>query len=381
MAEMTRRERVMASAMGKSADRLPFFHWWRHSQIGWAERECRNRGMGMNWFRPPHAQQVHDVQVAERSATVSGRSVIRRTYTTPVGSVYEDEYRYPGTGQWHGSRSWQDVSPWTLSRLIKGPEDYAVVQYMVEHTEYVADYMPIEQAMDWLGEDGVVVAALPASPMQMLLIHWIGSEGGRAFYHLADYPELVNDLYQALSVSRESLYQIAARSPAPIVVWGENVDGQLVSPALFERYLMPEYEKQAEAVRAKGKLLAIHMDGSLASLKQLIARSPIDIIEAFLPPPMGNLALGEALAAWPDKAIWLGFPGGIYELGHEATRDYAIALLREAGTGERLAIAMSTENIVSNANLIALTSVLERARLPLTPESLDAVAPTGQGSP
>ena len=42
MAEMTRRERILASANKKQADRLPFFHWWRHMQTGWAERECRN---------------------------------------------------------------------------------------------------------------------------------------------------------------------------------------------------------------------------------------------------------------------------------------------------------------------------------------------------
>jgi hypothetical protein len=64
----------------------------------------------------------------------------------------------------------------------------------------------------------------------------------------------------------------------------------------------------------------------------------------------------------------------VYELGPGATRELAIDLLREAGDGERLAIAVSTENLVSNENLIALTSVLERASLPLTPESIGRVA-------
>ena len=374
VSEMTRRERAMASAIGQRADRLPFFHWWRHSQTGWAERECRNRGMGMNWARPPYVQCLHGVEIGERSVVVNGRPAIRRTYSTPVGSVYEDEHREPGTGQWHGNRSWRDVTPWLSSRLIKGPEDYPVVKYIVEHTEYVADYFPIEQAMDWLGEEGVVVAALPHSPMQMLMIDWVGSDAGRIFYHMADYPDLVDDLYRAISKSREPLYEIAARSPAPITFWGDNVDGQLVNPRLFEEYFMPEYEKQARVLHAQGRLLAVHMDGRLACLKKLIAGTPIDIIEALHPPPMGDLPLGEALAAWPDKAIWVGFPGGVYELGPQATREHAVSLLREASTGERLAISMSTENIVSNGNLLALVSVLEKARLPLTPELVDSIA-------
>ena len=374
MVEMTRRQRIMASALRQRPDRLPFFHWWRHSQVGWAERECRNRGMGMNWLRPPHVVRLHGVEVSEQRAIVEGRTVVRRTYTTPLGSVYEDEWREPGVGQWHADRSWRDVTPWLTSHLIKKPEDYAIVKYIVENTEYVADYFPIEQAMDWLGEEGVVLDALPHSPMQMLMIYWVGNQGGRIFYDLADYPDLVDDLCRAISKSREPLYEIAARSPAPISFCGDNIDGVLITPRLFEKYFMPEYEKQAAVLHKRGKLMSVHMDGRLASLKGLIAKTPIDIVEAFHPEPMGDLPLSETLAAWPDKAIWVGFPGSVYELGPRATRERALRLLAEAGSGDRVAVAMSTENIVSNANLLALTSVLEKAELPLNPDLIDAIA-------
>jgi hypothetical protein len=242
---------------------------------------------------------------------------------------------------------------------------------MVEHTEYIADYFPIEQAMDWLGDDGVVISALPHSPMQMLMIDWIGSERGRFFYHYADYPDLVEDLYRALCTSRAPLYEIAAQAPAPIVLCGDNVDGFLVSPKLFQEYFMPVYEEQAAALHRHGRLMAVHMDGRIGVLKDLIAATPIDIIEAFHPPPMGDLSLGQALALWPDKAIWVGFPGSVYALGSEATVDYALDLLREAGQGERLVIEMSTENLVSNEHLLMLTSVLEQADLPLTEEKIN----------
>ena len=363
MAEMTRRERILASARGERPDKLPFFHWWRHSQTGAVERECRNRGMGLNYERPPATSTMHGVDIVESRAVVGGLTVIRRTYSTPVGSVYEDEWREPGTGQWHGNRSWKDVTPWLTSRLIKGPDDYKVVKYMVENTEYIADYFPIEQAMDWLGDEGVVVAMLPHSPMQMLMIDWIGSEEGRFFYHMADYPELVEDLYHAISRSRQPLYKIAAESPAPITFWGDNVDGQLVTPSIFERYFMPEYEKQQAYLKPLGKILSVHFDGRLGVLKDLIARSAVDIVEAFHPFPMSDMHLDDALAAWPGKTIWVGFPASIYALGPDATREYAEDLVRRAAGSPRVAIAMSTENIVSNENLLAVTSVLEKATL------------------
>jgi hypothetical protein len=369
--EMTRRERIMAASRRQRADRLPFFHYWRHSQIGWAERECRNRGMGMSWCRPCAVQTMHGVEVTEQQVVSSSQTVVRRTYTTPVGTIWTEEKREPGVGQWHGQRSWRDVSPWQTARLIKGPEDYVVAKYIVEHTEYTADYFPIEQALDWLGEEGVVLCMLPHSPMQTLMIDWVGSEGGRFFYHHADYPDLIEELYEALCKSRGPLYEIAARSPAPIALCGDNIDGVLVTPKHFESYFMPVYEVQAERLHSSGKLMAVHMDGRLRTLKDLIARTPIDIVEAFHPPPMGDLPLGEALSLWVDKAIWLGYPGSVYALGVEATKQHTLGLLREAIPGDRLVFEMSTENLVSNENLLALTSVLEGAELPLTWERID----------
>jgi hypothetical protein len=209
--------------------------------------------------------------------------------------------------------------------------------------------------------------------MQMLMIDWVGSEEGRFFIHHARYPDLVEDLYRALSRSREAMYEIGARSPADIIWCGDNIDGVLVNPRLFEKYFMPEYEKMARICHQHGKLLASHMDGRVGVLKDLIARTPLDIIEALHPPPMGDLSIGEALKAWPDKVIWVGFPGNIYSMGPEATRKHALDLLKEVMPGDRVCLEASTENIVSNENLLTLTSVMEKADLPLTEEKIKKI--------
>ena len=44
---MNYRERILAASRGQRTDKMPFFHFWRHCQTGRAERECRNRGMGI----------------------------------------------------------------------------------------------------------------------------------------------------------------------------------------------------------------------------------------------------------------------------------------------------------------------------------------------
>jgi len=373
MTEMTRRERILAASRKQMTDRLPFLHWWRHMQIGWAERECRNRGMGLAWTRPSYGVKMNQVVVTEEKDPSREGGVIRITYHTPKGSVYMDEKREPGTFQWHADRSWKDVTPWALKRLIREPQDYEVMKFIVENTEYVPDYFPIEQVNDWLGEEGVSYATLPKTPMARIMIEWIGSEEGRFYIHHRKYRDKVDELYEAFCQSITPLYEIVAKSPADIIFCGENIEGLLISPPLFEKYFLPEYERMAKIFHAHGKLMAVHMDGRLNVLKELIARTPIDIIEAFHPPPMGDLPLGEALKVWKDKVIWMGFPGAIYELGPEEVKKYTFDLLKEIGTGERLVVAMSTENIVSNENMLALTSIFEKADLPLTPEKISRI--------
>ena len=373
MAEMTRRERILKVNNRERADKLPFLHNWRHMQTGWAEREARNRGMGISWARPSYVTRIHDVDISEQWLKKDGQTVYHRVFTTPVGTVYQDEMKAPGTGQWHGLRGWNDITPWCTARLIKEPEDYKVVKFIVEHTEYIADYYPLEQAKNWLGDEGVVMDIQPHQPMQTLMIDWVGSEGGRFFIHHAKYPDLVEELCQAISKSREPMYEIGARSPADLIWCGDNIDGVLVNPRLYEKYFLPEYEKMAWICHKHGKLLASHMDGRVGVLKDLIARTPLDIIEALHPPPMGDLSIGGALKAWPDKVIWVGFPGSVYAMGPKATKELALNLLRDTVPGERLCLEASTENIVSNENLLMLTSVLENAALPLTAEKIDRI--------
>jgi len=153
----------------------------------------------------------------------------------------------------------------------------------------------------------------------------------------------------------------------------DNVDGVLVNPKLFQKYLMPEYEKQAKVLHEHGKLMIVHMDGRVGVLKDLIAKTPIDIIEGLTAPPMGDLPIGEALSLWQDKVIWIGFPGSVLILGPDAVKKHALNLLREVGSGDRLIVELGTETLISNENLLLLTSILENADLPLTKEKIDRI--------
>jgi len=60
----------------------------------------------------------------------------------------------------------------------------------------------------------------------------------------------------------------------------------------------------------------------------------------------------------------------VYILGPEAVKKHALNLLGEVGSGDRLVIELCTEILLSDENLLLLTSVLENADLPLTKEKI-----------
>ncbi|TFH38964.1 MAG: hypothetical protein E4G96_09695, partial [Chrysiogenales bacterium] len=236
---MTFKQKITAASRGERAESLPFFHYWRHSSVGEAERECRNRGLGIGWIRPPHTTILHDVDVEETRAVVNGRSVIRTTFRTPLGSLYQDEVRDPGVYQWKMNRGWTGNTPLKTSHMVKTLDDYKILNHIIRNTEYKPDYFPIEQAMDWLGEDGIVLAGLTYSPMQSLLFEYVGCDGeGNIYLHQFDNPDVVEETYRTLCESREPLYEIAARSPADIVMCGDNIDSVIIPPDWFERFTL-----------------------------------------------------------------------------------------------------------------------------------------------
>ena len=101
----------------------------------------------LTWERPSHVEKIHGVEIHTVQKEVQGETIFRRTYKTPVGSIYDEFKNAPGTGAWKLNRGWRDITPWHVSRLIKQPEDYKVMKYIVENTEYAADYFPVEQAI------------------------------------------------------------------------------------------------------------------------------------------------------------------------------------------------------------------------------------------
>ena len=358
---MTPRERVLSLIHGDLPDKIPFAHCDRHFPRGRVEREARNRGLALLCYRPCYVESMSNVEVI----TKTEGNIMTRTYSTPAGSITERLKFGIGYGQAGYGRDWKGMVPRRVEYAVKKSEDYDVLRLIVENTHYEPDYYPIEDQTKRLGDDGIVVATLPYSPFQRLLINWVGP---RLYIHRIKQGETIDEICEILGRRyEEELFPIAADSPSEVVAYGDNIDSILVGPPIFERYHLPSYEDCARILHGKGKLLDIHMDGRLKDLSELISKSKLDIIEAFTLPPMGDLHINEALKIWKDKIIWINFPSSISTLmGPEDVKQYLKEQLELMVPGERLLLFASTENYLPEENLIAMTEIMENATLPLS---------------
>jgi len=136
---------------------------------------------------------------------------------------------------------------------------------------------------------------------------------------------------------------IVTRSPAEFVVIEGNIITDVVGPGRFEKNHLPYIEQGCRILHDSGKLASAHFDDNNRAMTVHIARTSLDIIESFTPPPDCDLGLAEALKAWPDKTVQINFPSSVHLQGAEAVIDTAKKLLAEAAPGIRFIVGVSED--------------------------------------
>lgn len=263
----------------------------------------RYRGMSMievyNDFRasPRYAHEVLGVELFK--STINPRKVkaasrfdgpTRTTaYETPLGTLRE-----ASTYGYH------------TEHPVKSPRDMKAVQYVLAHTDFRFDAHVFQVAERAFGERGVVQTYCPRSPLQRLIIDYMGLEN--TIYALDDYPNETQDLMRAIEAWDDQMYEVIGSSPLEILNFGENVDASIDSPRLFSEYLIPYYNRRVDQMHQKNKFCHIHMDGALKPLLPLIKETHFDGIEAATPLPQGDVTLEEIKEGLGDKILLDGIP-------------------------------------------------------------------------
>ena len=158
----------------------------------------------------------------------------------------------------------------------------------------------------------------------------------------SDHPDHFARLLEAQERFEERRLQLVADSPAEFIGFGW-LEG-LWGPEQFRKYELPFYQKWVPYLQSRGKICALHCDATrnLRAYAEVIAETGVDVVEAFTPPPVSDLSLAEARAAWGrNTVIWVNFPETIFWSGPEETKRYTIELLKSDAPGDALVIGFT----------------------------------------
>jgi len=223
MEKWTVHDRVVAILKGNKPDRLPFIDrlemWYEHHRwAGTLPEEFEGMsltgvhaavGMGQQKFVNPYGLRLRKVDMvyayegevfhretepvmehflcpwAPPLISTDKPGITLVEFITPTGTV---------SLKYEVSRSniHKGMEPYLREHLIKKEADYRIVEYILEHVEFVPQFEKIIKEQNELGDRGFVVPDINRIPFQQILLEFLGELP--LFYALYDSPSRVKRL-------------------------------------------------------------------------------------------------------------------------------------------------------------------------------------------
>ncbi len=323
---MTIKQRIQAVLHGENPDRVPYVPYDNLVPRGDFERELRNRGMGLCLRRGGIWSETTGVQIEYKTEGDISYTI----YHTPKGSVRTAVKTHVGRIS--------DGESIDAEWMIKEIADFEPVIYMVENAVYHTDYPGFLVNVRDIGSDGIVRFD-GMNPPYDGTAGYFSLEGWAQAQH--EWPQEFARLLAAVEAQADRIMPLVLESPGEFISMG-SLSG-IYGPRQYEQYVIPFYEKWMSRLRTAGKITSVHAHNSnLKAFVELVKRTQASVIEAFTPPPVGDLSLADARVAWgPEVVIWANFPETIFWLGKKQTYDYTVDLLKQDKQSRRLVIGMT----------------------------------------
>jgi len=365
---MTNRERLIAILEKRNPDRVPWIPrleiWYQARKFRgtlpekYASCSLREIERDLHIGTPARLGSVFRIEYLNIEVEHERRGQDQiTTYITPVGRV-NTVHRYSETLA-HGGI----VSPLQISHMIKGPDDYKVVEYIFAHAEVIPTYDAYIEYDNDIGSDGFPMVGIGPDPMYRILQVLIGFNN--AFFHLFDDRARVLHLYQVILEFTEKIQTIVLNSPALLIQHGEHFDSQMTPPKIYSEFMLPYFQTFAEKLHARGKYIACHADADTSHLLELIIDSGFDMAECFVTAPMVPLTLEDARKTLGTQVIiWGGIPSVILcdPITDDYFETYMLNLLRTIAPGNAFILGVA-DNVMAEAKLdriIHISNLVEK---------------------
>jgi len=340
---MTPRERMMAVFDGEEPDKIPVYAYYnkqiaKTSPGGW-HRRLSKRGLGtvgIAGFCTPVSEGTNpnlpEIGYSQTHYTEDGLKKFRHTFETPVGQI---------TGVLAANPLDTVVYiPHREEALVKEPSDWRVVNFIYKCVldKLRPNYNGILSIKKELGDSGIVAAKIEMTPWQRAWVEWASLE--RTVVDFLEQPEELQEYVEIQNRLHTRIAEFAADCPCRFINVFDNMT-DVISPKYYRSYCLPIYEMYSKQLEGTDKVLGVHMDGNLASLKDEIAETPCRMIESFTVPPAGNVSLSEARNDWPGKLISMNCPPHLHWAEPKEVRKGYESLVEEWGSKRGLILNRS----------------------------------------
>ena len=318
---MTYRERILAKLKGSDDPRpifLPDLTLWYefHEKNGTLPAPWSNltlsevaRDLGVPIWTYSATERILSPQVNVVTTENSGERVI--TAETSAGIL---------TARWIVG---PDGAMWQTEYPVKEAADLDAVLELAAARSYVIN-PDHDRLMAEVGNDGIVAIEIPRRPLSDLLHEYLGwDEGLMLFFEAGDK---ISEIVGILEETLQTFVQSLAHVPGELAYSLDNLDGQFISPKLYQGHMAASYRRTSELLHAHSKQFMVHIGGPIRHLAKPLADAGIDALEGIAGPPQGDLLpVDMRELVGPDCVLW----GGIAQdflLNTHAEKDFIDAV-------------------------------------------------------
>jgi hypothetical protein len=340
---MTPKQRFMAALSGEKSDQIPMTIWNNKLPDGELNNQLLELGVCVINKSSVWQRRLDGIQIEHRDEAAADGSTIRHTgYLTPAGKLTTVERLLPNT-------------IWIEKYLFSNPEDYDALEALIASRTYVPDFEQFMADDQKLADQSIARPTTIHSPMHELIYEFMGIENFSIEW--AEHRERLLHLCDVLKEDWRKRVELTAASPTKFAVIEGNTQLQVIGEERFLKYYFSNIEEACEILHLKGIYAGAHLDGNNRRLAPLIARTSLDFIESFTPPPDCDLSIAEARQVWNGKSLLVNFPSSVHLFGIEAIEMQVKEILKQAAPGEKFAIGVSED--VPNGGIETLVPLYE----------------------
>lgn len=199
----------------------------------------------------------------------------------------------------------------TVRYAVREPGDLDTLEYILRERRWSIDRESFERERRHLAGRCLPAAILPRVHLQRLFIDWMGFE--RTIQALYEAPQKMEGFLASVDRADDPLFDLLAAGPFEMINFGDNIHCDMLPPPLFERYVLPTYQRRTEQLRRAGKFTCCHWDGNVKALLPYARKCGFDALEAITFHPQGDVHIEETRQAFGDDIILIdGLPAVLF---------------------------------------------------------------------